>query len=197
MEKLLNLIKKNYKVCIGVGGVILIIIVAIILGIMLQPKEGEFTVISESSLREVLEIEELSTLEYFYNSIATQNIKDSDKIKYHVRYEGMVRLGIEFDDIAINVDDDNKKIIVTVPEIKVIDCSVDQETMEFIFIKEKYETESVLVEAYKLCKEDLEEKVVESNSLFELAKENAVSSIEALLLPWIEQVDEEYVVTVE
>lgn len=197
MNKLLGLGKNNFKFGIRVGGIVVLIVVILIAGSKFKSKDGEFSVISESTLKEILEIDELSTLEYFYNSIATQYAEDSEKIKYHVMYEGIVRLGIEFEDISINVNEDKKEIIILLPEVKVIDSDVIQETMDFIFIKDKYETESVLVEAYHLCKADLDRKIVESTSLFEMARENTVSSIEALLCPWIEQVDEEYVVTVE
>lgn len=106
-------------------------------------------------------------------------------------------MGIEFDDITININEDNKEIMVKVPKVKIIDHNVKQETMDFIFIKDKYETENVFAEAYQLCQADLKSKAENSSSLFDMAKENAVSSIEALLCPWIEQVDAEYTVIVE
>ena len=197
MNKRLNFEKNHLKHFIVIGCLAFLIISVLVIGMKFKSKEGENSVISEASLKQVLEIDELSTLEYFYNSIATKNVESSEKVEYHVRYEGTVRLGIEFEDISIEINEDNKEIKVKIPEVKIIDHKVEPETLDFIFLKDKYETESVLAEANELCNADLKSKVEDSSSLFDLARENAVSSIEALLRPWIEQVDAEYVVTVE
>lgn len=197
MKKLLKVLKKDVKRKIVMGGLVLLGTLILIICIMCRPKKDSFSVISESSLKQVLEIDELSTLEYCYNSIAAQMVEDSEKVKYYVRYEGSVRLGIEFEDITFVINEEQKEIVVKLPEVKMIDHTVTPETMDFIFMKDKYETEVVTTEALKLCKADLENKAKSNSSLFRLARENAVSSIKALLCPWIEQIDAEYVVTVE
>ena len=78
-----------------------------------------------------------------------------------------------------------------------MDCDVQQESMDFIFMKDKYETETVSTEAYAACVSDLETKVLEETVFFDMARENAISSIEALVCPWLEQLDEEYDISIK
>ena len=197
LKKIMELKKQKRKLIIGVMFLVVIVIFGIFAISKIGGNEPEVSVISESSLKEILKIDELSTLEYFYNSVATVSEEDSEKIKYYVAYEGAVRFGIDFEEIDISIDTDSKEVIVTIPDIKVVSFKVKQETMDFIFIKDKYETETVLTEAYSVCLSDLETKVLAETSLFDMAKENAVSSIEALICPWVEQVDGEYTVSIK
>ena len=52
-------------------------------------------------------------------------------------------------------------------------------------------------EAYKLCCEDLKEKTEMETALYTAAKENAKTAVEALIIPWVEQTDSDYIVDVE
>ena len=156
------------------------------------------TTISESTLEKVLEIEDLSTLEYTYNAVAEAYTDDNKaKLKYHVAYEGVVDVGINFSDISVSVDDKAKSITVTVPEAEVQSCRVDAGTLEYIFEKDKYETETVAQEAYHVALEDLESRVQEEDTMLEMARDNAISAVEGLISPWVEQLDDEYTVTVQ
>ncbi|MBQ7924686.1 MAG: DUF4230 domain-containing protein [Lachnospiraceae bacterium] len=196
---MLELLKKNKKIKMLVGALALLVlaVAVIVLAVKMRSKEPEFSVVTESSLKEIIEIDEISTLEYFYNSVATVKEEDGEKVKYYVAYEGTVKLGIVLEEIEITVDENTKEILITIPEVKMRECAVVDESLDFIFEKSKYETETVFMEAEKYCKTDLETKVQAESSLYEIAKENAIASIKALVLPWMEQVAEQYVVTVQ
>ena len=116
---------------------------------------------------------------------------------YNVAYEGNVKAGIDFQDISIQIDDTNKKIVVTLPDVKIYDTTVNAGTLEYIFTDQKYNTEDVAQEAYKLCCEDLKEKTERETALYTAAKENAKTAVEALIIPWVEQTDSDYIVDVE
>lgn len=161
-----------------------------------ENKEGTVTTISKTSLQEMLEESKLSTLEYVYNSIAAVYDEDGE-IKYHVAYEGTVTMGIDFSKIDVNSDDGKKEIVITLPEVEIQDVNVQIETMEYIFKKEKYETENVSQEAYKVCTADLKEKAGQTHSLFNVARENTKDAVSALIEPWKKQVDAEYTVEVK
>lgn len=177
---------------------LLVIVGLVIVGIIiLTNKEPELTVVSETSLKEMLEIDELATLEYFYNSVTQVLKEDSNKVKYHVAYKGNIRYGINFEQVEIMIDETNKQINVVVPEVNLLDSNVDIESLDFIFEKDKYETETVIIEAKEVCEADLETKALQNENLKNMAKENAVDTINALLCPWIEQVAEEYEVVVK
>jgi len=196
IKKVMDFIKscnRNVKIL----GIVIIAVAVIISVIMLTNKEAELTVVSEASLREVLEIDELATLEYFYNSVTQVLKEDSDKVKYYVAYKGNIRYGINFEQMDIKIDEKNKQINVILPEVNLIDCNVDIETLDFIFEKDKYETETVIMEAKDVCEADLKEKASKNTDLKKMAKENAVDTITALLCPWIEQLAEEYEIVVK
>jgi len=162
-----------------------------------QNKEGQLTTISKSSLQKIIEINELSTVDYTYNATVTQYSEDSQDIKYHVAYEGTVTAGIDFHEIQIDINEDEKKITIVVPEVEIQGVRVDMGTMDYIFTKDKYETETISQEAYKLCKNDLEKRIEQEELLYTTAKENAISSVEALFKPWIETVDSDYIVEIK
>ncbi len=173
-----------------------VVVLAILLSLILSGP-GKLTTFSESSLKESFTIDELSTVEFIYNSIAevktTENKKDV--VKYHVAYNGTVKAGFNFKDIKVSKDNKNKKYIVEIPEMKINSTNVKSD-IEFIFTKNKYETETVYAEAYSACIKDLELKAKDNTTLLEMAKTNAISTIKALVKPWEENLPEGYSIEV-
>lgn len=192
---------KNMRNCIRL--LIVVIILAIIVVIIFymktavfRDKDGQVTTISESSLERIIEIGELSTVDYTFNAIARVYDEEGSTIKYYVAYEGTVTAGIDFEKISIKVDEEQKKVRIIIPDVEIHNINVDMGTMEYIFTKNKYETETISQEAYKICKQDLQSRVKEERDLYGMAKENAIASVRALFLPWIEQMDKGYTVEV-
>lgn len=176
--------------------VIIILIIVWMKMVVFNNQEGNVSTISKSSLEKVIEINELSTVDYTYNAIVKVYDEDGETIKYYVAYEGIVTAGIDFEKINIEVNEEKKLVTITLPEVEIHDVNVNMGTMEYIFVKDKYETETVSQEAYKASKQDLEKRVNEETELHEMAKENAIASVKALFTPWIEQIDEEYTIEV-
>lgn len=150
--------------------------------------EGDVFTVSEGTLREVLDLSQMSTVEYTYNSIV--KIKEGDDLKYSICYNGTISAGIDFSKIDIAVDDEKKAIHITVPDAEIISVNVDIGSLGYIFEDDKYETETIVKEAYPLACSDLEKKASENKDILNSAKENAISAVEALLNPWIEQIGE-------
>lgn len=196
----LNGLNNKTKLILFAVALVLVLIGGIYLkAVVFNNREGQLTTISKSALEKVIEINELSTVDYTYNAIATvydENDKKGEKVKYYVAYEGLVTVGIDFKKIVIEVDDTEKIIKITLPEVEIHDLTVDMATFDCIFVNDKYNTEKVSQEAYTASKEDLKQRIETENELFELARENAIASIKALFAPWIEQVDEEYKIEV-
>lgn len=158
--------------------------------------EGKVTTITESAIKEVFEISELQTADYIYNAVTPVYDEDGETVKYYVAYEGTVTAGIDFDSIEITVDDDAKKITIIVPDVTIQDTVVNAGTLEYIFEKEKYNDENVFKEAYAKCQEDLDARAASEDKLLTMAKENADQVIEALVSPWVEQIDPDYEIEV-
>lgn len=159
--------------------------------------EGEVTTISEMQIEEVFKISELQTADYIYNAVAKVYEEDGKTLKYHVAYEGTVKAGIDFSAIDVNVDNENKIITIKVPEVTIQDAIVDAGSLEYIFEKDKYNTENVFKEAYDICQKDLDNRAANEKELLDLARENAKQVIEAMVTPWVEQINAEYKVVLK
>lgn len=182
----------------GVIGIIVIVLI-VVTSPSFESKNPFFitNTISQSSIEKILDISELSTLEYTYNAVAAGYDEDGKTLLYHVAYEGTVSAGIDFDKLKVKVNPDKKEIRITVPEAKILDCSVNEGSLKYIFEKDEYNTATISADAYKVSKEDLKKKANEETRITELAKENAISAISGLIEPWVDQVDDEYTVIIK
>ncbi len=179
-------------------GVVLLLLIVAGVGVMTWMKKKEEVSIvaeAEASLQEIVEISELSTVEYSYNAIARKFDEENNPM-YYVAYEGYVTAGIDFSAITIDKESESNKLIIQLPPITIHGIRVDMGSMEYIFVKGKYETETISQEAYALCIEDLENRVEQENILYDTAKENAIATVEALFAPWIESLDDSYTVEI-
>lgn len=160
-------------------------------------EEGKVNTVTAASILEVLDISELSTAEYVYNSIARAYGEDNSTIRYYVAYEGTITAGIDFNAVQVTVDEEAKSILIALPEITIQDITVNPGSLEYIFVDKKSETEDILKEAFELCQEDLEEKASNEEDLLLLARENAEAVVTALIKPWIMQIDSQFSINVE
>ena len=193
-----NIVKRKI-VTLVIAAVTMILVVALVLIVALNfGKEKEKEIISSATLKEIIEISELSTFEAVYNGVAqVMNEKKVDEIDYYVSYEATVKAGIDFEQIQIEVDNEAKEIVVTLPEIQLNDIDVDIATLDYIFVNEKANNEAVTQTAYEACKADVNNECTQEDAIYELARQNAKNVIEALIKPFVNQMDEEYVLVIQ
>lgn len=182
--------------------VVILIVIAVVVGIsgMLsagkrdkQPPE----VITVSSLQEIVNVSELSTYTAVYNGIAqVMNEANPEQTDYYVSYEAKVYAGIDFEQIQISVDDQEKKIVVKLPEVTITKVDVDIASMDFIFYNNSANTSTVSQAAYKACEADAQEESAQQKAIYELARQNACNVLKALIQPLVEQVDAAYTLSV-
>ena len=120
------------------------------------------------------------------------NEKKPEKVDYYVAYEAKVKAGIDFEQVEVSVDNKEKIITVTLPEVQINDVNVDIASLDFIFESDKADTDTVSQEAYKACVEDVTNESSNEDAIYELAGQNARNVIEALISPFVNQLDEEY-----
>ena len=172
---------------------VLVVVIIVSLAVLITPNKSEPEIISKSTLEKIINVSDLSTFEAVYNGIAKVTDADNpEKINYYVSYDAKVKAGIDFEKVDISVDPDTKIITVTLPEVKITDVNVDITSLDYIFENNKANTETVSEEAYKKC---IEDATIESNSedaIYELAEQNARNIAEALISPFVEQLDSEY-----
>ena len=197
-KEIKKLKKKAKTIYIYVSAALLFLLaVSVFLYFKLKPKDGTFSTISKASLEKLIEISDLSTLDYTYNAITTVYEEDGTTPKYYVSYDGTVTAGIDMEELDVSTDDEAKTISISLPEVTIQNVSIDMSSLDFIFEEEKYETETVSQEAYKACLNDLNKKASEEDSLLSIARENAIEAMDALISPWVKQLDSNYTVEIK
>lgn len=185
-----------------IAGAVLVIVAAVFTLFRITGEDrSQPEVITVSTLEKIINVSELSTFTAVYNGIAeVMNEKKPEEIDYHVSYEAQVDAGIDFEKIAISVDNEAKTITVDIPEISITDIRVDIASLDFIFLNDKANASSVTQEALKACEDDVQREIDEQQretdeqqpTIYDLAKQNAENVLTALIHPMIEQLDAEY-----
>lgn len=197
--------KKEVQVKLKIPAKVLIVavVIAIVVGLaiakmMLTPGKKPPEVITASTLQEIINVSELSTYTAVYNGIAkVMNENKPEDTDYYVSYEASVYAGINFDDIQIDVDEEEKKIQIRIPEVSITKVDVDIASMDFIFYNNKANVSTVSQEAYKACLEDVQQESQKQEAIYELARQNACKVLTALVRPIVEQVDAGFQLSVE
>lgn len=177
---------------------IVVILAAVAIVVTRNAKKEEPEIISLTALEKMVDVSDISTFEAIYNGIAeVENEADPDQIDYYVSYEAKVKAGFDFEKLDMQVDHDRKVITVKIPEIRITDVNVDIGSLDYIFENKKANTETVSEKAYKKCIEDVTKESAEEKAIYELAKQNAKNTMEAIIQPFMEQLDEEYRLQIE
>ena len=180
------------KYIIGIA-IMLAVVIIVLLAVSMSSKKSEPEIISKSTLEDIINVSDLSTFEAVYNGIAKVTDEDNpEKVNYYASYDAKVKAGIDFEKVDITVNTDEKIITVMLPEIKITDVNVDITSLDYIFENEKANTETVSEEAYKKCIEDVTSESNSEDAIYELAEQNARNIVEALISPFVEQLDSEY-----
>ncbi|MCI8749011.1 MAG: DUF4230 domain-containing protein [Lachnospiraceae bacterium] len=190
-----NILKKLSKKSLVILICCFIVVILIITTILFVNKNSrkKLEIITKSNLEKIINVSDLSTLEAVYNGIAkVTNNEEPDEVNYYVSYDAKIKAGIDFQQVDINLDNEKKVIKVKIPEIKINDINVDIASLDYIFMNDKANTKTVSEQAYEKCIEDVTSEVDTEDAIYELAKENAQNIIEALIKPFINQLDAEY-----
>lgn len=181
---------------------LLVVIIGIVIVICIKTnstsKGKQPEVITESTLQKIIDVSDLSTFEAVYNGIAkVMNAEKTAEVDYYVSYKAKVKAGIDFKDVIIDIDNDAKVITIQIPKVKITDIIVDITTLDYLFENDKANTENVSQEAYKACIEDVKNECNTEDAIYELAEQNAKNIVEALIKPFVNQLDEEYTLAIE
>ena len=160
-----------------------------------RPQNAE--VITVSTLEKIIEVSELSTFTAVYNGIAqVAGGENPEEIDYCVSYEARVNAGIDFEKIKITVDNDTQTIQIDLPEVHITEINVDIASLDFMFYDSGADESAVTQEAFAACEADVRQESQRQEAIIELAQQNAVNVITALVKPIVEQLDADYVLVV-
>ena len=196
-------VKKVGGIKVPLSLIAVVLIVIIIGGIILflsMNQKPKTEIVTVSSLEKVVDLSELSTFEAVYDGVAeVKNERNEKKTDYYVSYESKIKAGIDFQQIQIEVNSDEKKVIITLPKATIDkdDINVDITSLDYMFMNDKANKEGVSANAYKACIADVQKEVTENSSIIELAEENAKNIVKALVEPFLNQMDAEYVLEVK
>ena len=187
------------KVLVIAAVVILVAIAAV--AVLLQTsgrEEPQPQVFNKPTLERIINVSELSTFTAVYNGIArVANEKKPEKIDYYVSYEATVNAGIDFQKVEISMDEEQKTIILKVPEAHITNQSVEMSSLDFIFLNQKADKSGVTEAAYKACEEDVRQESEQQSAICELAKQNAENVLKALTKPIVDQLGDGYQLVIE
>lgn len=184
---------------------ILVCILLIVLLISFFSKKGDGKVKTQikTTLDSIVEKSDLETANITYNVIAKKCKNDSncdknsnniDDFKYVVSCKGTITAGIDFKKVNIEVDEKNKKVIITMPEATI---KGDPNIGSIKFLNGKDLKAAELPDARKLCQETAKEKSEKDNKLIPAAKEQARVVLEEFYGQWIKAYDSSYTVEVK
>lgn len=188
----------NPKIYIAILFGIVVVVIILFLFLPKQTNDNSIEVITVQTLEKIINVSELSTFTAVYNGVAeVKNEKTPDKIEYYVSYNAQVKAGIDIEKIDISLDDTSMVIRVKLPDVHITDIIVDISSMDFIFYNKKADTATISSTAYRACEDDVKNESENQVEIIELAHQNAVNIITALISPIIEQMDIGYTLHVE
>ena len=96
----------------------------------------------------------------------------------------------------ITVDNDTQTIQIDLPEVHISEINVDIASLDFMFYDSGADESAVTQEAFAACEADVRQESQRQEAIIELAQQNAVNVITALVKPIVEQLDADYVLVV-
>lgn len=194
-----NLLTSKFaKLCYVLILIIAVLCTAFVMGRKsAEASKQEPYVVTESALEKIVKISKLSTFEAVYNGVAqVYNEKDALKVDYYVSYEAVAKVGIDVNEIKVLVNDETKKITISLPALELTEVNVDEGSLDFIFYNDKRNTLGVTQEALEACKKDARIACTYQESIYELASKNAKRIVTALVEPFLNSLDCEYTLIV-
>ena len=204
-DKLVKTLKKlNFKNnLIKYLTLLIVIVILVIVIISITRKNSKIEVKVRSTLEKIVEKNDLETVSINYNVIAKEcnagvecdkTSNNIDDFYYVVSCKGTIVAGIDFKEVKIETNREEKKIIIEMPEAKIM----GEPSIESVkFLNGDEISASVLPNARKLCQETITEKSNADNKLIPSAKEQARFVLEEFYNQWIKAYDESYVVEVK
>lgn len=170
--------KKLFKLVLIIGTIA--VITTGMFRIVLLNNSRNVSTITSSTLKEAINISELSTAEFKYRGIADV-YTDEKRTNVHCRicYNAVVKAGINMQEVRFDVDTENKIVTAALPDISIKVNIIDEQSMAVLPSNADVGIDVML----KCSKEDAEKEAMESGELIAVARENLEAIIKGLLLP--------------
>lgn len=182
----------------------LLLALAALLGCTACGQKEEAPVV-EPDVTEMRAICELSVMDCYYHNVAKYFEEDAQKgflgigkknKHFWIEYSGIVRMGI--DASKVNVEMEDTQVTITIPEAKVLKCTLDSESLSqdsYIVDKDSAKVEAAdEVLAFSEAQRQLEETAAQDKTLLANAQQRAKSLLTEYVKNIGEAVGKEYTI---
>lgn len=144
----------------------------------------------------------ISTKYYYTDANTYENYKElfgkrvpftTDKIVFV--YDGVINVGIDLSEVNYEINNENKVIVIELPEIKVLSNEIDEESFEFPYVSESVFNKTQMSDYTELIgklKAEKEEELLENTRFMDGAMKNTQDVLEQFLT--VAETTKEYVV---
>lgn len=138
--------------------------------------------LTTSDLISAVDIDNLSAIDYLYHGIAEKKGKLlwMDHVDYRVKYEAHIRAHYTMSDIRFEIDEDDKKVTVYIPEPQIDEPQLDSNEFGYLPENAKADMKDVIA----LCREDAKNDI-NIGEIKTQAEESLQDTVRALTLPLI------------
>lgn len=163
--------------------IVAVIIIATLIGLFAMgafdvPEE---TIITSSTLTEVIQTAKLTTAKYVQHGIAKAHI--AGKQDGYVLYYAIVKPNVNLAEITYEIDHEAKKVTVIVPDKFSFDVELLEDEDHKFYYYPKDQADWTGRDVSYICETDAKQKAEANKELIEKARESLINTIEALLDP--------------
>lgn len=182
--------------------IVLLLALAAILGCTACGQKEEAPMV-EPDVTEMQAICELSVMDCYYHNVAKHFEEDAQKgflgigkknKRFWIEYSGIVRMGIDASLVKVEVED--TQVTITIPEAKVLECTVDSDSLSqdsYIVDKNSAKVEAAdEVLAFDEAQRQLKETAAKDKTLLTNAQQRAKSLLKEYINNIGEAVGKEY-----
>lgn len=175
--------------------IVAVVIIAVLAGLFAMgafdvPEE---TIITSSTLTEVIQTAKLTTAKYVQHGIAKAHI--DGKQDGYVLYYAIVKPNVNLAEITYEIDHDTKEVTVVIPEKFTFDVELLEDDNHKFYYYPKNQDDWTGRDVSYICETDAKQKAEANTELIAKARESLINTIEALLNPILSRND--YTFTVE
>ena len=149
--------------------------------------QKEQKTVEEPKVSQVKAICELAVMDCYYHNVAKYFEEDASGIwlwkkdkKFWIEYSGVVRIGIDASQVQMEVKD--KQVEITMPKAKVMNCTVDEATLNtdsFIVASDSAKVEAEdQTKAFREAQKNMEEEASGDSALLAAAQQRAQNLLE-------------------
>ena len=167
--------------------IVSIVLAAVMCMTCISCGQKEQKTVEEPKVSQVKAICELAVMDCYYHNVAKYFEEDAAGIwlwkkdkKFWIEYSGVVRIGIDASQVQMEVKD--KQVEITMPKAKVMNCTVDEATLNtdsFIVASDSAKVEAEdQTKAFREAQKNMEEEASGDSALLAAAQQRAQNLLE-------------------